>query len=1153
MGATGLLLWGTASSSTLERTHLASVASQTAPGTFSPLRGELPPGFDQFSGFHNHNTPVDPDTWNTRGQWDPERLRTFFYGDRRRSIFHSYHARTNEWLHNSLDDRIEGAHHQYGSVGLDVANGYFYRASGRALHRYHIDEDSWEVANDNHPGRDTSPMAFHEGLDKLLLLHRGRLHQLSQDQWTAYKSLDHQEKHANMIYNRARDELLIVGGRNTERKLSIVAQDGTVHRMDDMPFRWRAQHHVLSYDPGSGNYLVLHRKSTELWEYHPGRDQWHLARNWRNDNPADWTFGRHYGHTLIPIDGLGVILWIHRSGPMVYRHEPAVDDASPEEPLAASQTEQDATTPQEEEPTERAPSTSRDESTVTDQPRGQVTPPDMPQRAEVPADLLDTPLGQLARRLAPGQFQTLEDTAPPEGFRGMREYFQARTPDGRRGPIDAWTDSGHWDGRRQRTFFQGIEGSDRFLSFNADENRWESLAGPESPAPPSSTGYTYGQTALDAKRGHYYRLSGGLLLQYDIDAGEWTQRDVAPADGPTPIEWHQGIDMLVNASNGLFHGYDGTDWQELGEAGVSGEYSTAQYNPKHDELLVLGGTESERQGALLDREGKIRPAPELPFDFKLSLDNLTYDPQSGHFLVLRWDARELWELDPDAGRWQQARRWSSDHWPFHEFGTVVPIPIDELGVIFWQYEHGPRIYRHRTAADTQVAQASHRASNAETPQSDRGSGESGLPSAGRLPSGAEGAPERPEPAPGDPDAQPHDALAEIGAGMTPGEWRYVETTNTPDFQVSFCPLDDPDSGSTHALGWTGNFAYDPDSQSFWAIGMRGGSEKRLFMLNRDLEWFETRIPLDECRTDRRPFNRLSLVDGYLYWPSSVSGNGRASIGQLKRAPIEPYLAGKTDVAWERVSDGFGINNMNATGDFSVTWFPDLGGWVFVGRNSGSSTPEPYSQEGHTEEGEQLGKYWYARAMFLRPPSQEWIQFDRVYSGQYQGHLLYNPVKRQVLVAPGREFGGSRSGSSPNREWAIIHHDGGDNRLVRHPDDGPTPWVEKLDRPVGDDFELPDYSVRHGTISYDPRNGDYLWWNRAREKIWRSEDGKHWTVYEDFSDMPSDRFPEDRVRFRRGGGLFGATGYVQMNAIPGTDLLLFVDPDRGLILHRMKVD
>ena len=858
-----------------EVSELEAIAQRLQPGELTELGGTLPSGFSSFQAFHNHGTGSEPDTWNTRAQWDPVHRRTYFFGDRNAIVFHSYIAQTHEWRHNAVAGSIPHDHHQYGGVAFDRHQQHFYRKSGGLLHLFIPASEHWKLITDDLPAGGTSPMEYHEGLRALLILGNHDLYQFDGSGWRTIAQVDNHGHHANMIYNRTRRELIIVGGNRSRRTVTLMDERGQKFRMADAPFDWRAQHHVLSYDPRSGNYLVLHRRERVLWEYSPAHDQWLIARQW--PEPHDWPFGNFYGHVLIPVDEFGVIVWLHRSGPMVYRHKSVFPGDHSNSPLSGST-----------------------------------------QATEVPNDFGKTP--------------------------------RVQSSDGRNNDETA--------DRRARP---SVEPLDPAL------NR---LRQPATRA-----------AELDSSR------IRALREQSDFE-GDQPQSQTAVID-------------LLDSSN----------------------------------VRAI-------------REGRLTLA-DIPA------------PQPG---------------TPDTDATTQPGALSS---AFPAAPSVRPSMAHIL---------------------------------------------------------------RQHPA--------HAAFSAIGRSMKPGEWRYVETTNTPDFRVRFCGSGD---ASTHALGWTDAFAYDAQTQSFWAIGMREASEKRLFFLDRNLVWHEVSMPWGEdCTRDRRPFNRLTVADigdgPHLYWP--VSNGTPTSIGRMIRAPIAPYLAGETRIDWQQFSEGFGIRNMNSTGDFAVEWFPEIASWVFFGRHSGTRTPTPFSQEGHTPEGASLDKSWHGQAMVLSAEERVWRFFDRTYSGQYRARLIYNPFRKEVLLAPGSEFRAAPGSTIPQREWARIVA-GGRPGMVTPLPDGQVPMVKKLDQATGDGFELPAYSPRYHSLGVNPVNGDYLWWNRHEEVIWSSPDGKRWYIYDDFNDLDSNRFPPERERFRGRRGLFGATGYVQMNALPGTDLVVFFDPDRGVILHRIR--
>ena len=314
-----------AGTSPLEATALGHAASRTAPGGVTALEASLPEDFASFARFHTHNTRSDPDTWNARGQWDPLRQRSFFFGERHASVFHSYRAAGHAWAHNALDEMIPTAPHQYGGVALDAQRGHFYRKAEGALYRYVIDEDRWEMASASIPVGGTSAIDFHEGLDAVIGVSDYTLFRFKDGVWSTLNSAFHRGHHTNMLYNRVRGDMIIVGGNDTPNTVAIVGADGSVQVMREAPFSFSAQHHSLSYDPQTGNYLVLHRKDYTIWEYSPDRDEWRLARDWGAEEVDPWPFGPYFGHILIPVDELGVILWIHRNGPRVYRHQSAFE------------------------------------------------------------------------------------------------------------------------------------------------------------------------------------------------------------------------------------------------------------------------------------------------------------------------------------------------------------------------------------------------------------------------------------------------------------------------------------------------------------------------------------------------------------------------------------------------------------------------------------------------------------------------------------------------------------------------------------------------------------------------------------------------------------------------------------------------------------
>lgn len=307
--------------------------------------------------------------------------------------------------------------------------------------------------------------------------------------------------------------------------------------------------------------------------------------------------------------------------------------------------------------------------------------------------------GRLAAQVAPGRFVLLETGLPP-GISRLSELFRVRIDDGRMMSIDGWTDSAHWDPKRKRTFFIGMRKYKKFISYDAINNQWEELGWDGEPPPKfEKYGHVYGRTAIDWKRGHYYWLSlDNVLNRYLIDEKRWEAIRDVPIGGYISMEWHESLDMLIAIPRGHeVKAYRDGKTLTLGKAAVDGYHSLGRYNRTRGDMLFGGGNKSSQKISSISKDGSIRDHHDAPFPFTIGNSSLTYDPVSGNYLLLRAKERELYEYDPDREEWRLAGDWSAGGWPFGAYGFYTPIVIDELGVIFWQSEHGNYLYRHKSA------------------------------------------------------------------------------------------------------------------------------------------------------------------------------------------------------------------------------------------------------------------------------------------------------------------------------------------------------------------------------------------------------------------------------------------------------------------------
>lgn len=641
------------------------------------------------------------------------------------------------------------------------------------------------------------------------------------------------------------------------------------------------------------------------------------------------------------------------------------------------------------------------------------------------------------------------------------------------------------------------------------------------------------RTALDWQGGHYYHLSGSTLYRYQIEGARWERLGSAPLKSYIAMDWHRDLGRLIGVQGAgggsdhhQRHAFDGQQWTALGASPVHGYCALAHYNGVSHDMLIAGGNQTPRVLERIDASGRIHRVAPAPFDLGVSSTSLTHDPVSGDYLVLRRDARELHAYDPERDTWRLARQWSAAEWPFGPHAQLVAVPMDDHGVILWlnTVTEMPLLYRHdaRPAprAVAPAASALPAPTVAETPR--------------LIKTGSGPRTETPKVTPPSPSR-----LVEIGAELRPGEWRYV-ATQTPDgkrhalnfMQVRFCAEDGGYMNrATYGNGWMDSFEYDPASGSFWALLMRDRGEKKLVWLDAELRWHVVSMPWGwDCSNNRRPFDRLMLVDGMLYWPPAYWGEKRREVGRFRRAPIAPYLAGETEVKWEDWGLGIGQTSIGQIGDYAFEWFPEQAAFIAVLPGSTKGRMPPLIEP--TAEGLAKGKPFEGRLWSLRPDATQWDYLGRLYTNGHRARLLYNPLRHEILIGPG--------GFSKNRgEFAKLFANGERELLDRVTPPG-------VRDPLG--FQ---YTIENQVLSYDPVNGDYLWWSYDEQRLWRSAEGREWRIENDFSDLGrSALYPRGVRDFSRQDGLFGASSYIQITPIPGTDLLVFFDPHKGVILHRL---
>ena len=299
-------------------TELARTAAGMVPGEFVVLGG------DNFQGLRSGQTPdgsLAPaiDTWTSSNYWYPPTQRTYFMGLRVSRRFISYHAPTNSWSEIAFagkpnaPEQFERFGHMYERIALDKSRGFFYVLDGSLLRRYIIADDRWEIVDA--PGFGGQVIEYNQVLDTLICLKDGQL--LTPAGLLASTPVD--GYHSVLRYNATRGDMMMMGGNASRRTVAILGPDGTVEQKADAPFEFSINTGDLTYDPVTGNYLVVDNEK-RFWEYNPNVDEWHMIVDWAplgRNMPLD-----HYLQNVpVVIDEHDVVGWQTPDGLILYKHE----------------------------------------------------------------------------------------------------------------------------------------------------------------------------------------------------------------------------------------------------------------------------------------------------------------------------------------------------------------------------------------------------------------------------------------------------------------------------------------------------------------------------------------------------------------------------------------------------------------------------------------------------------------------------------------------------------------------------------------------------------------------------------------------------------------------------------------------------------------
>jgi hypothetical protein len=315
----------------------------------------------------------------------------------------------------------------------------------------------------------------------------------------------------------------------------------------------------------------------------------------------------------------------------------------------------------------------------------------------------DTPLALLAASMAPGTWARLEGTT-------LRDAGLANAPPPGEGlSILGWTDDAHWDSRTHQVFYMGLRKARRFVAYDEVANAWYDIPFDGEENAPHFTnkwGHIYGNNAFDIARSRFYHLAHGgpavdgyfpetntaSISYYDVLEARWVRIPmVDPYRSTGAIEYFGARDELVYHTGAAYSEAIG-EWRDGERPPIHGHHSVARHNPVREEVIFMGGNETPRVIAVLDREGHVERWPDAPFDVSVRGTKVTHDPVSGHYLIL--DDQMLWELDGDTRTFYLVEDFSVTPWPFPPYAYIAMTAVPEYGVVFWFSERSMVLYKH---------------------------------------------------------------------------------------------------------------------------------------------------------------------------------------------------------------------------------------------------------------------------------------------------------------------------------------------------------------------------------------------------------------------------------------------------------------------------
>lgn len=267
-----------------KESELARVAAGLKPGAWAVLTSE---GYTpELLKVQNHHILE----YTGAATWDPQSRQVLFVGQGHYSAlkFISYAADTNAWTLRPTPSWWKGdpatgkgpIGHAYYNNTIDPNRGilYHHQSATRLVHRYDVAKNEWttlpEIAG-VYTGHGTA-LAYFPERNGLVRVLGGQVHFFSEDK-NEWLKLNEDQLPMGPYHNIAQynpvHKVVLLGGGNNSKDLYTLDASGKISARKPAPISVGINTAVISVDPVSGDFLVLH-KDDQFLSYNPSADVW---------------------------------------------------------------------------------------------------------------------------------------------------------------------------------------------------------------------------------------------------------------------------------------------------------------------------------------------------------------------------------------------------------------------------------------------------------------------------------------------------------------------------------------------------------------------------------------------------------------------------------------------------------------------------------------------------------------------------------------------------------------------------------------------------------------------------------------------------------------------------------------------------------------